>query len=230
MADYLAIVTRAALRPVVIFDFDGTLADTWRDIATALNLTLEDAGLPPVLGPEVRFWIGEGVIQLLERAVPPEARRPGRTIEELYARFRDHYDRCCLDTTETYSGITQCLESLQDAVLAVLSNKPAHFLERVITGLGIKRHFRVVLGGDSLDVKKPSAEVVEQLLLRLDVEPTAIWMVGDSAVDVETGKRAGAHTIGCSWGLRGRDELRRAGADHLVDNPREIPALVMRGL
>ena len=69
-----------------------------------------------------------------------------------------------------------------------------------------------------------------QLLARLDVEPTAIWMVGDSAVDVETGKRAGAHTIGCSWGLRGRDELRRAGADHLVDNPREIPALVMRGL
>ena len=229
MADYLAIVPRA-LRPVVIFDFDGTLADTWRDIASALNATLEEAGLAPVTGPDVRFWIGDGVIPLLQRAVPEELRPPGVTIEDLYARFREHYDRCCLDTTETYSGITECLESLDDSVLAVLSNKPAHFLERVITGLGIKRHFRIVFGGDTLAVKKPSAEVVEQLLQRLDVEPTAIWMVGDSAVDVETGRRAGAHTIGCSWGLRGRDELRRAGADHLVDNPREIPPLVLRGL
>ena len=228
MADYLAIVSRAAQRPVVIFDFDGTLADTWRDIASALDLTLEEAGLPAVTGPEVRFWIGEGVIQLLERAVPAEARHSGRTIDELYGRFRQHYERCCLDTTETYSGITECLESLQDSVLAVLSNKPARFLERVIAGLGIKRHFRIVLGGDTLAVKKPSPEVVEQLLLRLDVKPAAIWMVGDSAIDVETGKGAGAHTIGCSWGLRGRDELRRAGADHLVDSPREIPPLVLR--
>ncbi len=212
-------------RPVVIFDFDGTLADTWRDIATALNRTLEGAGLPAVSGPQVRFWIGEGALKLLERAVP-EDRRSQRFIAELYERFRVHYDGCCLDTTETYPGIVECLDALGDAALAVLSNKPGRFLDRVIQGLGLKAYFRVVLAGDTLSEKKPSPKVVAHLLERIEVQPTGVWMVGDSAIDVETGKAAGANTIGCGWGLRGRDELRNAGADYLIESPREIPSLV----
>jgi phosphoglycolate phosphatase len=215
-------------RPVVMFDFDGTLADTWRDIANALNRTLADVGLEPVSGPEVRFWIGEGALRLLAQAVP-EAERSEPHLDQLYERFRVHYDQCCLDTTETYPGILDCLDSLEGAALAVLSNKPARFLDRVLGGLGLKSYFRVVVAGDTLEASKPSASVVEHLLSQIDVEPTEIWMVGDSAIDVETGKRAGARTIGCGWGLRGRDELRDAGVDHLVESPREIAALVLHG-
>ncbi len=210
-----------------MFDFDGTLADTWRDIATALNRTLRETDLPAVTGPEVRYWIGDGALKLLERAVPEE-RRSQDFVDDLYERFRVHYDGCCLETTETYAGIVECLDALGDAALAVLSNKPVRFLERVIDGLGLKSYFRVVIGGDTLEARKPDAQVVEHLLERVDVQPTGIWMVGDSAVDVETGKRAGAHTIGCGWGLRGREELRRAGVDHLVESPREIPPLILR--
>lgn len=208
-------------RRLIVFDFDGTLADTWRDIATALNRTLLDAGLPAVDGPEVRFWIGDGALKLLERAVPEPQRSPER-IEELYARFREHYERCCLDTTETYPGIMDCLEGLEGCMLAIASNKPARFLDHMTEGLGLKSYFRVVLGGDSLPVRKPDHRVLVHLIQRLEEAPDEIWVVGDSAVDVQMGRAGGAHTLGCGWGLRGRDELREAGVDRLVEHPREI--------
>jgi phosphoglycolate phosphatase len=219
-------MTDPSSRRLVVFDFDGTLADTWRDIATALNRTLLDAGLPGIDGPEVRFWIGDGALKLLERSVPEPHRSPER-IAELYAQFREHYDRCCLDTTETYPGIVDCLEALSDSALAIASNKPAHFLDHMIDGLGLKAYFRVVLGGDSLPVKKPDGRVLEQLVERLNEAPREIWMVGDGAVDVEMGRAAGARTIGCAWGLRGRDELRKAGVDALIEHPREITRVVL---
>ena len=208
---------------LAVFDFDGTLADTWRDIETALNLTLADAGLPQVTGPEVRGWIGQGVLPLLERAVPggtPE-------IERLYAVFRVHYERCCLDTTELYPGIEECLDALDQTQLAVLSNKPEHFLERIIDGLGLKGRFDLVIGGDTLEVKKPDPRALQIVVERLGARPQALWMIGDSAVDVETGRAARARTIGCAWGMRPREELRQAGADLLVEHPSEIPFAIL---
>lgn len=213
-------------RPLVLFDFDGTLADTWRDIATALNRTLADAGLPGVHDPDVRFWIGEGVIQLLERAVPPEARAPER-LEELYTCFRDHYSRCCLDTTRSYAGILDCLESLSEATLAIVSNKPARFLLPLVEQLGLAPYFGVVLGGDSLPMRKPDPRVAEHVLGQLDRVPEEVWVVGDSALDVQLGQAVGAHTIGCAWGLRGPEELRQAGVEVLVERPAQIPPLVL---
>jgi len=178
---------------LVVFDFDGTLADTWRDIATALNQTLADAGLPAVGGPDVRFWIGEGAMKLLERAVPEEE----RDADKLAALFER------------------------------ASNKPTRFLPRVIDGLGLKGYFRIVLGGDTLDVQKPDPRVLAHLIAQLETRPDQVWMVGDSAIDIETGRNSGARTIGCAWGLRGRDELRDARPDFLVESPREIPPLVL---
>jgi phosphoglycolate phosphatase len=211
---------------LVVFDFDGTLADTWRDIAAALNQTLERAGLDPVEGPDVRFWIGDGALKLLERAVP-EAYRTDQKLEELFEIFRECYDRCCLDTTEAYGGIGECLDALEGATLAVASNKPARFLDRILNGLGLKGRFQVVLGGDTLDVRKPDPAIVQYLIERMDGEPTEVWFIGDSAIDVQTGREAGARTIGCAWGMRGREELLAARCDFLVEDPREIPPIVL---
>ncbi len=218
-----AVSSRTPPRRLVIFDFDGTLADTWRDIASALNRTLEEAGLERVDGPEVRFWIGEGVLPLLRRAAP---QADDASLGALYERFRGHYLRNCLETTETYPGIPECLEALCDATLVVASNKPSRFLDRVIEGLGLKRHFRIVLGGDSLAVRKPDPAIVAHVIEQLGAPVDQVWMVGDSAVDVATGRAAGARTVGCAWGLRGRGELRAAGAEFLIEHPREIPPLV----
>jgi len=206
---------------VVIFDFDGTLADTWRDLATALNRTLADAGLGPVEGPQVRAWIGDGALKLLANALPEPERAPER-LESHYERFRAHYDRCCLDTTDLYPGMAACLETLSGETLAVLSNKPVRFLDRIIVGLGLKSVFGAILGGDTLSIRKPDPAVLVHVLERLGSSPAEVWMVGDSAVDVETGRAAGARTIGCGWGLRGHDELRVAGCEFLLEHPREI--------
>ena len=212
-------------RPVVVFDFDGTLAATWRDIAAALNATQADAGLPLADGPEVRFWIGNGVMCLLERAIPESERSPA-SLRRLYEKFQDHYDAGCLNSTETYSGILECLDQLQDVELAVLSNQPARFLNMVIDGLDLKRYFRVVLGGDSGPERKPHPAAMSHLLEQMGRPAGRLWMVGDSAGDIETGRSVQAPTNGCTWGLRGREELREAGADHLINHPDEIPALI----
>jgi phosphoglycolate phosphatase len=211
-------------RPVVVFDFDGTLADTWRDIASALNRTLDEVGLPPVAGPDVRFWIGDGVKPLLRKAIPEL--RDDAGLDELYARFSEHYRACLLDTTRPYPGIEASLDALEDALLVVASNKPHQFLDRIVRGLGLAPRFRLVLGGDSLAVRKPDPAVITAITRRLEQPASEIWMVGDSAIDVGTGRAAGARTIGCSWGLRGRDELVRAGAEFLIESPAEIPELV----
>ena len=214
---------------LVVFDFDGTLADTWRDLARALNETLADAGLPPVSGPEVKTWIGDGALKLLSRALPPGEQVGGR-LELHFERFRGHYERCCLDTTELYPGVEACLDALAgEAALAVLSNKPSRFLDRIVEGLDIGKRFFAIVGGDTLGVTKPDPDALRLLVARLDASPRAIWMVGDSAIDIETGRAAGAHTIGCAWGLRGVDELREAGADALAETPGQIPALVLTG-
>ena len=214
-------------RRLIAFDFDGTLADTWRDIAAALNRALSEAELPEVHGPEVRNMIGDGARKLLERAVPPERRNPA-DIDALYAIFADYYDRCCLDTTELYPGVEVALNELASEELAICSNKPSRFLDRIVEGLGLKGRFRVVLGGDAIPgVRKPDRRVLEHLVSRVDFAPSEFWMVGDSAVDVRTGKAASARTLACAWGLRGRDELRDAVPDFLIDDPLEIAPVVL---
>jgi phosphoglycolate phosphatase len=177
----------------------------------------------------VRAWIGDGALKLLANALPESERAPER-LEGHYERFRTHYDRCCLDTTELYPGISDCLEALAHERLAVLSNKPARFLDRIIDGLGIKGVFGAVLGGDTLPVRKPDPALIDGVIERLGgPRPAEIWMIGDSAVDVETGKHAGARTIGCGWGLRGREELRAAGVEFLLENPSEIAPTIRAG-
>lgn len=214
------------MRSLVIFDFDGTLADTWRDIATALNRTLQEAGLPAASAGDVRSWIGDGVVRLLERAVPEHA-RPAHPISDLVARFLVHYDRCLLETTVLYPGIAACLAQLAGHRLAILSNKPTRLLERLVVGLGLTGRFAAVVGGDAVPAKKPDPAVVRHIIARIGVEPDEKWMVGDSALDIATGRAAGARTIGCAWGLRGRAELESAGSEFVVDDAREIASLIL---
>ena len=211
---------------MIVFDFDGTLADTWRDLATALNHTLSGAGLDPIEGPQVKAWIGDGALKLLQRALPPGQSEGGR-LEGHFERFRVAYDDCCLDTTVLYPGIRECLDELAGESLAIASNKPRRFLEPIVEGLGIGGYFFAALGGDSLPVSKPDPGVLRHLSGRLEETPSEVWMVGDSALDVRTGRAAGARTIGCAWGLSDVRELREAGADFVLDHPRQIAPAIL---
>jgi phosphoglycolate phosphatase len=194
-----------------------------------LNHTLEEEGLPCAEGPEIRFAIGDGVLPLLER-ICPERTRDTAQLDALYMRFRDHYQRVCLDTTELYEGVASCLDRLADATLVVASNKPARFLVPMLGALGIEHRFAAVIAGDSLEVCKPDPTVWAALEARAPGDHGSRWMIGDSAIDVATGAGVGATTIGCAWGLRGPAELRGAGADHIVEHPSEIANLILERL
>jgi phosphoglycolate phosphatase len=209
--------------PLIIFDFDGTLADTWRDIATALNRTLTEAQLAPARPTDVRAWVGHGVRRLIARAIASDD--AGR-IESLYLRFRDHYAACCLDTTTLYAGVQPALDALAPGhVLAILSNKPQTFLDRIVHGLRLAPRFAAVVGGDALPVSKPDPATIAHVVASVG-GAAAVWMVGDSAVDVEAGRTFGARTVGCAWGLRPRAELETAGADFIIERASELPPLI----
>jgi phosphoglycolate phosphatase len=211
---------------LIIFDFDGTLADTWRDIATAVNQTLVAGDLPPVPAESVKDWIGHGVVNLLRRAVAATAGSVDETrVNALYSVFRGHYDRCCLDTTTLYDGMDAALDQLGGAILAILSNKPQHFLDRIVDGLGERKRFAVVVGGDALTVQKPDPATIAHVVA-LAGPADRVWMIGDSAVDVAAGRAYAARTVGCTWGMRPRAELQEAGATALVDHPSELPPLI----
>ena len=210
---------------LVIFDFDGTLADTWRDIADALNETLASVGLPAVEESTARFWIGEGVLPLLRRQLGPAATE--RRVRELYRDFARRYERRPLHHTTLYPGMADALDALRWAKLAILSNKPNAYLKRLLQDLAIASRFEIAFGGDSLPRTKPDPELVRTVVEHIGSRPERIWVVGDSAVDIELGRATEASTIGCAWGLRGRDELVAAGADHVAEHPRELPPLIM---
>lgn len=206
----------------VIFDFDGTLVDTLEDIAGALSAARVELGGTACDSATVRGWIGEGLDHLIAEALPA-----GVAHDVLKRTYRAHYETLMYATSKPYEGVDAMLDALAGMPLAVASNKSEVFVTRMLEHFGLSKRFEAAIGGDTLQVRKPAAEVIGHLVRGRRFE--RVWMVGDSAVDVHTGLAYGAKTIGCTYGIRGRDELRAAGAHHLVDHPREIAETILAG-
>lgn len=212
-------------RALVIFDFDGTLVDTLDDIVVALNRGRAELGLAPASRDEVRSWIGYGVQQLIESALPPD-RRDESTRRDLLGRYRRHYDVICMDQARVYPGIRETLDALAGWPLAVVSNKTQYFVDKMLRALELDRHFALALGGDTLAFKKPDPQVVRHVARTLGVEGLPVIVVGDSDVDMDTASNAGAYGVGCAWGLRGPDVLRRHGARVVLDDAHALVAAI----
>ncbi len=207
---------------LVIFDFDGTLVDTLGDIAGALSAARVDLGGTPVDAKTVRGWIGEGLDHLIAEALPA-----GVAHAELKRRYKERYETMMFATSKPYDGVDSMLDALGTRPLAVASNKSERFVTQMLEHFGMLGRFEVAIGGDTFAFRKPSRDVITHLVGGRSF--AKVWMVGDSAVDVLTGKAYGARTIGCTYGIRGRDELEEAGADHLVSHPREIAETILSG-
>jgi len=208
----------------LVFDLDGTLIDSRRDLASAVNLAREDFRLPPLPEADIVAMVGEGAAKLVARAV----RELGtERLPEALRAFLDHYGRVLLDTTRPYPGIEVMLAGLAGRFpLAVVSNKPEAFSRRILEGLGLAGHFREVIGGDTLPVRKPDPGVLEELARRLALAPADFLLVGDSSVDAATARAAGCRFAFVTWGFASEAERRalaeEGGADLVAESPGQL--------
>lgn len=189
------------LRPgALVFDLDGTLIDSRRDITTAINRMRADLGRPPLTLEQVVTMVGEGAKLLVFRALGGDA--PEQILERALATYLDHYRDVCLDTTRPYPGIEALLETVAARYpMALLSNKGEALSRRILDGLGLSRFFREILGGDSLPTRKPDPAGLLHLARRLEVPPERLLMVGDTWVDAVTARNAGCPFALVEWGF-----------------------------
>ena len=210
-------------KKLAVFDLDGTLLDTIGDLAEACNYMLGLRGLGSHTCEEYRKMVGNGILRLVERALPESLRTPEYVAEarrDFVAYYIDHIDR----HTHPYDGIREVLHSLQNDgwVLAVASNKFDAGTKKLIANIFPEVDFKTIYGNREGFPLKPDAALLELIMKECGANTETTFMIGDSGVDIQTAKAAGVRSVGCSWGFRPRTELEEFGADFIVDTPSEL--------
>src|SRR5262245_17095694 len=141
------------MKPVLIFDLDGTLVDSKRDLTASVNHIRQKFDLSDLTAEEIASYIGSGALMLIRRTLGAKATESN--VQEALQMFLSYYRAHMLDQTTLYPGVSETLDSLQDCKLAVLTNKPVHFSCSMLDGLGIYHYFAAVYGGNSFEQKKP---------------------------------------------------------------------------
>jgi phosphoglycolate phosphatase len=211
------------VRPVLIFDLDGTLVDSKKDLTASVNHIRHQFDLPVLTEEEIARFIGNGALMLIRRALGPKATESN--VQAGLQMFLSYYRTHMLDYTRLYPGVRETIERLSHCKMAVLTNKPVHFSCAMLDGLGIYKHFEAVYGGNSFDHKKPDPVGVFQILSDTKGSREWTWMVGDSAVDVLTGRNAGIKTCGVTYGYA-TETFTEVPPDFLIDNFSDLEALV----
>jgi phosphoglycolate phosphatase len=212
---------------LLIFDLDGTLIDSKRDLANSVNATRIHMGREAIDDDVVSSWVGNGAPVLIRRAMGPAASEDDveRALAYFLAYYRDHM----LDHTVLYPGVREGLDELRSAgvSMSVLTNKPVRFSQALIAGLGVGDHFFRVYGGNSFDQKKPHPIGIDTLRDEAGTPAEQTLMIGDSAVDVLTARNAGVPSCGVTWGLQ-PEGMRAEAPDLLVDRMEQLTEFVLR--
>jgi phosphoglycolate phosphatase len=208
---------------LVVFDLDGTLADTKRDLALSVNAMRECMGLGPLPLDAVTSYVGHGVTVLIRRALGDQA--ADGEVEKGLTFFLDYYAHHLLDNTVAYPGVREALESLGNQRLAILTNKPTRFSREIVAGLGLAPYFFEIYGGDSFPLKKPDPIGITTLMSLASIPAEKTLIVGDSDTDVLTGRNAGAWTCGVTYGFAPQT-LEEVGPDLLLNDLRDLPPLL----
>jgi len=210
----------------VIFDLDGTLLDTLSDLHASVNFALRELSFPERTREEIRRFIGNGVVKLIERSVPTGTDK--ETEKKCFDAFRQHYLNHMSENTAPYEGVTQLLSELREKGVhtAVVSNK----LHSAVEGL-CEDYFPglidCALGVSDESERKPAPTNVFKAIDLLKAEKAYTIYIGDSEVDVQTAKNAGLSCIGVTWGFRDREELVKAGAEFIADTADAVRKLIL---
>ena len=227
------------LRPIpverlklLVFDLDGTLIDSAQDLCNSVNAALKQFGLDSLPDPAIAGFVGNGAPLLIRRSlamagnIAPEAVEQ-ELFDKSYQFFLKYYREHKLDFTYAYEGVLEALKALHQLhegpfsvtrAMAVLTNKPVRPARGICEGLGLADYFLHIYGGDSFPVKKPDPKGLLALMDEVGAKPEETAMIGDSKVDVQTARNAGAWAVGCAFGF-GPQNLMEIPPDIVVDRP-----------
>lgn len=210
----------------LIYDLDGTLADTLPSLCQAINMTMDHYGAPLRTCEDVRLAIGNGARMLVKRLLPDALANHEDKVTEALLYYNARY-------AETYTA-ADCYDGIQDAVTAlchrgytsaVLSNKPDRYTVALCRILFPENTFALTRGQQEGVPTKPDPTAPLSIAARLGVKPEECAFIGDSEVDIRTAKNAGMMSVGCAWGYRSADDLRAEGADAVIDTPDQLLTL-----
>lgn len=204
----------------IVFDLDGTLLDTSKDITSAVNRVRRHYGLPPLTVHEVIKYIGLGVTHLMEKSVAGERDVP---LDEARLKIIEYYSSHLLDETTVYPGILPLLQALcGDYNLAVATNKPSILASNSIRGLGLDKYFGIIAGPETVNAAKPAPDMLIHIGKKFETSPEETILVGDSLVDIETARNYGCRICAAAWGYNITDILRKANPDFLIHEPLDL--------
>jgi phosphoglycolate phosphatase len=211
----------------VIFDLDGTLLNTIDDMANSMNFVLKTHGFPVHEVEKYRYFVGNGMKKMVERALPVEI-RDDKMIKLCLKEFKNEYNKRWHEYTKPYSGINELVDKLHSMgiSISVLSNKADDFTRLIIYEFFGKECFDIVLGARKGIPKKPSPQAALEISRILKIHPWEYLYLGDSGVDMDTAVNAGMYPVGAAWGFREESELLENGAKILLKNPVELIGLI----
>lgn len=203
----------ASRKRLIVYDLDGTLVDTAEDITEAVNAMLTQMAASPLSRDEIRRLVGRGLHDLIVRCL--DTNDPQRIREGLDA-FEAHYAAHLVDHSVLYPGVPEVLDYFHDRRQAVLTNKPNPFARDLLAALGVAPRFCAILAGTDGHPKKPDPTALEELMRTQGVGAGETLLVGDSVIDVETGRNAGVLTVIVAQGFEDQQALQAARPDVLV--------------
>ncbi len=219
MGDYLI--------KAVLFDLDGTLANSLFDLAFATNRALKMHGFQEHPVDSYKYFVGDGIPKMIERALPENA-RDAAILEKVKKDFTDYYKDHHSDRTKTYDGVPELLKKLKEMglILAVVTNKAEPLARQLVSGLLGEKTFDAVNGQREGIPNKPDPTLALLTMEELCVKPNECVFIGDSGMDVLTGVNSGAYPVGELWGYRGEAELKANGAKVIINEPMELISVI----
>ena len=211
-----------------IFDMDGTLVDTLEDLADSVNEMLEIYNFPLRTIEEVRKFVGNGAIKLLERALPAEKSSDKIFVDNALKLYNECYSRRLLNKTKPYAGIMELLAELQEKKipLGICTNKQNFAAQIIAEKILSPIKFQKVFGDEKNHPRKPDPTRALEIAKSFSVKPEDVAYFGDTAVDMNTANNAGFLAVGVTWGFRPESELEESGAKIIIHQPHEILNLI----
>lgn len=213
------------MKKLILYDLDGTLADTRRDIINGVRYALRTLQGPELTDDEIKDCVGAGLHELIRKVFRTDDEKLADRGSKLY---REHYKKHMLDHTHLYAGARECLEYFKDRKQAVITNKPNPFSSQILEALGVAHYFIAILAGDNGLPFKPDPAAIHHLMEETGATEEETLFVGDSPVDIQAARNGGVEVVTLSHGFASEPVLREAKPDHIVRDFAEFLELARR--